>query len=185
MLWMTVEMPTLCFAGIRELALPSLGVGRTATSSNLKAITPQALGYSSNAVPSVTRGGTQSGAAVNVSRVSCGRPVKSPTSWKFSGRNACSDIEELKEANKIVFFSKNQLLITSQFLKGLPRKHRYLFNCFFTVDYQTVWIWGNFPQLQHSSGTARRRLDPKLFTEIYFWAMQKLKGPIIILFRPN
>lgn len=66
-----------------------------------------------------------------------------------------------------------ELLITSQVLKGLPRKHRCIFNHFCAVGYQAVWIWGNFPQFQHSSGIARRRLDLRLFTGIYFWAMQK------------
>lgn len=78
-----------------------------------------------------------------------------------------------------------ELLITRQVLKGLPRKHRHIFNSFYAVGYQAVWIWGNFPQFQHTSGIARRRFDLKLFTGIYFWAMQKRRGPIIILFRPN
>ena len=59
---MTVEMPTLCFAGRCKFALLSLRVRQTSVSSNLKATTPQALRYISNTVQQMTRGGTQSGA---------------------------------------------------------------------------------------------------------------------------
>lgn len=56
--------------------------------------------------------------ALNVNQVSYGPPVNSPTLWKFSGRNVCSDIEELKEANKILFLVRNSYQLQVKFWKG-------------------------------------------------------------------
>jgi len=81
---MTVEMPTLCFAGRCELALLSLRVGQTSVGSDPKAITPQALVTSAvlynrqhEAAPKLVPAHIP--AAWNVSRVSSGKRVKPPT----------------------------------------------------------------------------------------------------------
>lgn len=68
---MTVEMPMLCFAGRCKLALHSPRVRRTSIGSILKAITPQAACYISNAVQEVTCDDTRSGANAHPHSYKC------------------------------------------------------------------------------------------------------------------